>query len=209
VRIAASLSDVAGRMNREILAGEKAVSTAIAGVAKDVKDEWRGQITGAGLGRRLANTVRSQVYPKGEPSLRAAALIWLKAPKILSAFEQGVTIRAREGVWLAIPLPAAGKSSRGGRITPAEFEQRRGLRLRFVYRRGKASLLVAEGRLGSRGTVAASKSKTGRGVATVPVFALVPQVKLRKRLNLLGEAERMAGSVPGRIVNAWAEDRFG
>ena len=209
MRIAASLSDVAGRMNREILAGEKAVSTAIAGVAKDVKDEWRGQITGAGLGRRLANTVRSQVYPKGEPSLRAAALIWLKAPKILSAFEQGVTIRAREGVWLAIPLPAAGKSSRGGRITPAEFEQRRGLRLRFVYRRGKASLLVAEGRLGSRGTVAASKSKTGRGVATVPVFALVPQVKLRKRLNLLGEAERMAGSVPGRIVNAWAEDRFG
>jgi hypothetical protein len=209
VKITATLPDVVRLMEREVLAGERAVSAAMAGVSADVKDAWRGQITGAGLGRRLANTVRAQVFPKGDPSLRAAALIWLKAPKILGAFEQGVTIRARDGVWLAIPLPAAGRGPRGGRITPAEFERLRGLRLRFVYRPGKASLLVAEGRLGSRGTVAASRSKTGRGVATVPVFALVPQVKLRKRLDLIAEAERIAGSVPRRIVDAWVEDRLG
>jgi hypothetical protein len=46
----------------------------------------------------------------------------------------------------------------------------------------------------------ASKSKTGRGVATVPIFLLVPQVKLRKRLDLARDAERAVDGVPGRIV---------
>ncbi len=33
-----------------------------------------------------------------------------------------------DNFWLAIPTPAAGKSLRGGRITPGEWERRRGLR---------------------------------------------------------------------------------
>ncbi len=43
-------------------------------------------------------------------------------------------------------VPAACKSSNGGRITPSEWERRTGLRLRFIYRRRGPSLLVAEGR---------------------------------------------------------------
>ncbi len=58
---------------------------------------------------------------------------------------------------------AAGKSLRGGRISPHEWERRTGLRLRFVYRRIGPSLLVAEARLNTRGRVAASRSRTGRG----------------------------------------------
>ena len=67
------------------------------------------------------------------------------------------------GFWLAIPLPAAGKSLRGGRITPGEWERRRGLRLRFVYRRMGPSLLVGERWLNTKGQAVVLRSKTGRG----------------------------------------------
>ena len=53
----------------------------------------------------------------------------------------------------------------------------------------------------------ASKSKTGRGMATMPIFLLVPQVKLRKRLDLARDAERAENGVPGLIVAGWAEGR--
>ena len=98
-------------------------------------ERWRGQITGAGLGQRLARTIRSEQYPKGQPSLNAAALVWSKAPDIVSAHDTGPMIRSRNGFWLTIPTAAAGKSRRGGRISPVEWERRTGLRLRFVYRR--------------------------------------------------------------------------
>jgi len=64
-------------------------------------------------------------------------------------------------------------------------------------------LLVAEGRLNTKGSAVASKSKTGRGVATVPIFLLVPQVKLPKRLDLRRDAERAHGALPGLIVSNW------
>jgi hypothetical protein len=81
------------------------------------------------------------------------------------------------------------------------------LRLRFIYRRRGPSLLVAEGRLNTKGRAVASKSKTGRGVATVPIFLLVPQVKLRKRLDLARDAERAVDGVPGLIVANWVDGR--
>ena len=112
-----------------------------------------------------------------------------------------------DNFWLAIPLPAAGKSLRGGRITPGEWERRRGLRLRFVYRRTGQSLLVAEGRLNTKGQAVESRSKTGRGKVTAPIFLLVPQVKLPKRLDLARDAGRALDSVPGLIVANWLESR--
>ena len=51
----------------------------------------------------------------------------------------------------------------------------------------------------------ASRSKTGRGLTTVPIFLLVPQVKLPKRLDLDRDAERAHDSVPGLIVANWVE----
>jgi hypothetical protein len=66
---------------------------------------------------------------------------------------------------------------------------------------------VAEGRLNSRGLGVASRSKTGRGRTTVPIFLLVPQVKLPKRLDLDRDAERAHDSVPGLIVANWVEGK--
>lgn len=199
--------DLVAVMAAEIKAGEKAVSAAMREAGTDLKSAWRGQITQVGLGRRLANSIRSQTYPKAGESLKAAALVWSKAPVIVGAHDAGPLIRSRDGFWLAIPTAAAGKGLKGGRITPGKWERRRGLRLRFVYRRRGPSLLVAEGRLNSRGLGVASRSKTGRGKSTVPIFLLVPQVKLAKRLDLARDAERALAALPGMIVANWVSER--
>jgi hypothetical protein len=200
--------DLAAMMATEIAAGERAVTAAIREAGTSLKTAWRGQITGAGLGQRLANTIRSEQFPKSKASLNAAALVLSKAPVIIGAHDTDPLIRSRSGLWLAIPTEAAGKSLRGGRISPREWERRTGLRLRFVYRRIGPSLLVAEARLNTRGRAVAARSRTGRGVATVPIFLLVPQVKLPKRLDLARDADRALDSVPGLIVGNWVERRF-
>ena len=202
------VGDIARIMEAETLAGEKAVTAAMREASTGLKTAWRAQITGAGLGARLARTIRSEQFPKGRASLNAAALVWSKAPVIVGAHDTGPLIRSKNGFWLAIPTPAAGKSTQGGRITPGEWERRTGLRLRFIYRRRGPSLLVAEGRLNTKGRAVASRSKSGRGVVTAPIFLLVPQVKLPKRLDLAQDAERAADGVPGLIVAKWVDGRL-
>ncbi len=202
-------SDLVAMMAAEINTGEKAVSAAMREAGTDLKSAWRGQIAQAGLGLRLGRTIRSETYPKGQPSLNAAALVWSNAPVIVGAHDSGLLIRSKNGFWLAIPTAAAGKSARGGRITPGEWERRRGLRLQFVYRRTGPSLLVAEGRLNSRGLGVASRAKSGQGRATVPIFLLVRQVKLAKRLDLARDAERAQAAVSGLIVANWGNGRLG
>jgi hypothetical protein len=200
--------DIVTMMAAEVAAGERAVTAAMREAGTGLKSAWRSQITGAGLGTRLANSIRLASFPKSGESLDAAALIWSKAPVIVRAHDTGPLIRSKDGFWLAIPTPAAGKSLRGGRISPGEWERRTGLRLRFIYRRTGPSLLVAEGRLNTKGRAVASKSKTGRGVVTVPIFLLVPQVKLPKRLDLARDADRALDSVPGLILANWLEARL-
>lgn len=198
--------DLVALMQAEVAAGEKAVSAAMREAGTSLKSAWRSQITGAGLGIRLGNSIRHATYPKAGDSLNAAALVWSNAPVIIGAHNTGPLIRSKDGFWLAIPTAAAGKSTRGGRITPGEWERRTGLRLRFIYRRRGPSLLVAEGRLNTKGRAVASKSKMGRGLATVPIFLLVPQVKLRKRLDLARDAEQAIDGVPELIVARWMKD---
>jgi len=196
---------IASIMASEIAKGEKAVTTALKQAGESLKADWRSEIVRAGLGAKLSRSIRNKTFPRAGQSINASALVYSNAPKIIGAHEKGAMIRSKNGSWLAIPTPAAGKGLRGGRITPEQFERKSGLKLRFIYRRGQASLLVAEGRLSSRGNVAASRSKTGRGVATVPVFILVPQVKLSKRLDLARSADRAQSAIPGAIVRNWVE----
>ncbi|WP_050526185.1 DUF6441 family protein [Pseudorhodobacter aquimaris] len=196
--------DIVAIMAAEVAAGERAVTAAMREAGTSLKSAWRTQITSAGLGTRLGNSIRLASFPKSGDSLSAAALVWSNAPVIVGAHDSGPLIRSKNGFWLAIPTVAAGKSSKGGRITPIEWERRAGLRLRFIYRRRGPSLLVAEGRLNTKGRAVASKSKTGRGATTVPIFLLVAQVKLRKRLDLARDAERAVEGVPGLIVANWA-----
>jgi len=196
--------DLVGMLKEEIKAGEHAVTEAMKSAGADLKQAWREQITRAGLDHRLPRSIRNRTYPKGKDSIDAAAFVWSNAPEILLAHDKGVLIRSKSGFYLAIPTEVAGKGRGGSRLTPGEWEQQRGMRLRFIYRRSGPSLLVAEkARINTRGTAVASRSKTGRGQVSTPIFILVPQVKLPKRLDLARDADRVAGMVPGLVVEKW------
>lgn len=111
--------DIVSMMCEEIAAGEKAVTAAMRDAGTGFKTAWRGQITGAGLGRRLANSIRSQTYPKAGESLNAAALVWSKAPAIVGAHDTGPLIRSKAGSgWRSPPRPPAGVSA-AARSRPA------------------------------------------------------------------------------------------
>lgn len=59
---------------------------------------------------------------------------------------QANTASIKSCVWLAIPTPLAPKRGVGGkRIHPGNFPEHRFGLLRFVYQRGRPSLLVLDG----------------------------------------------------------------
>jgi hypothetical protein len=212
MRLMAALS---GELNQmladEVRIAEQSVTQSIREVTDGLKTELRSQITGAGMGQRLANTWRGEVYPKGKLSIKAAGLVYSRAPEVVGAHDRGATIRSKDGFWLAIPLPAAGKGPRGKRMTPGLWEKLRGQRLRFVYRRGKPSLLVAENqraRQGQRGgfSVASQKAQAnGRGLVTVPMFLLVPQVTLKKKFDIDSASRRWVSTLANRIASRFDE----
>lgn len=209
---AAIEGDLKRFLAEEIKSAEEAVTAGVREGTDGLKQELRRQIAGAGLGLRLANTWRSEVYPKGARSIRAAGLVFSKAPNIARVYEEGAVIRSRHGFFLAIPTLAAGRFGDGRRkMTPGLWERMHGARLRFVYRRRGPSLLVADNRrarTGKRGGFAkasASSLRTGRGLATVPMFLLVPQVTLRKRLDVAGAAEKWLALLPQLVVRNWRE----
>ncbi|MCF6232627.1 MAG: DUF6441 family protein [Rhodobacteraceae bacterium] len=147
---------------------------------------WGAEPSGSSSGAGI----RNKTYPERGESLNAAAFIWSKAPKIIHTHDRGMLIRSKNGFYLAIPTEAAGKGRGGAGLTPLEWERRRGMRLRFICWRNGPSLLVAEkARINARGTV------------------VVSQVKLRNRLDLARDAEKVARSVPGLIVEkGWRVD---
>lgn len=53
--------DLVAMMAAEVAAGERAVTAAMREAGTGLKTAWRLQITGAGLGARLANSIRSEV----------------------------------------------------------------------------------------------------------------------------------------------------
>ncbi|MFZ5792108.1 MAG: DUF6441 family protein [Pseudomonadota bacterium] len=186
---------------------ERAVTSGMRDAVDELKDDLREQVLAAGLGDRLARTWRGKVFPETGESIEAAAFVWSRAPKLIDAFDRGVTIRSARGLFLAIPTPAAGAVGQGAsgkreRTTPAGWERRTRLKLRFVYRRGRPSLLVVDdARLTGRGLAARNKRRSGQ--ATVVVFILVPQVSLRKRLNVESTARKQAARVAGYIARHW------
>lgn len=210
---AKALSDIAAEMAAEERRGRAAVRQGMKVAADGLKREWRQQVEAAGLGSRLARTIRSEVYPRMASS-NAAAMIWTRAPQLMDAFNRGALIRSQNGFFLAIPTQAAGTRGLGrARITPGGWEQRTGMRLRMVYRTRGPSLLVADdARLTTRGLATMNRRRvrkdgTRSGSVTVPIFILLPQVQLRKRLDLAPVADRWAGRVPGLIVQNWPEGR--
>lgn len=209
---AALAADIEKHMADEVKRGNVASLAAMKWAADQTKADWRSQVRGAGLGNRLSNAIRGQAYQNAtKPSVGAWALVWSKAPKITAAHEQGALIRSASGFWLAIPTAAAGRGTGGGKVTPAQWEKRNGRQLRFIYRKGKTALLIDEGRAAPGNVMVRRRSRGGDRLAaprtfknrSVIMFVLVPQVKLKKKLDLFGAAEQVSAALPSRIAALW------
>ncbi len=208
--------DLRERMEREIFAAERAVTGGIRAAGSGLKMDWRAQLRGGGLGDRLARAIRANTYPARGESIGAAALVHVKGrhtPEVIDAHDRGALIRSRDGFWLAIPTAATAKLRGPGnkRITPLGFERKTGLPLRFVYRRGKPSLLVVDqARVNKKGRVAKKGGRRRKdgiltGEQTVIAFLLVPQVKLPKRTDLGRDAAKWGNRLAGMIVARWKD----
>lgn len=221
-------ASIAGMMESEIRDAERAVTGGVREIGTMVKNSWREQITGAGLGGRLANTIRQANYPSRGESIGAASLVYARPNKkadaasaadVVDAFDRGVIITAFRRRFLAIPTAAAGRvAGMGGRtetkwkrrLTPERWEQRTGMKLRFVARPGRHPILVADdARISAKGD---ARKKGGRrrkkdgiltGAQTIVVFTLIPQVKLQKRLNLDDAARAAEARLPAAILSRW------
>ena len=88
--------DIVAMMAAEVAAAERAMTAAMREAGTGLKTAWRLQIIGAGLGPRLANSIRSQNFPRSGESLDAAALVWSKAPVIVGAHDTGPLIRSKK-----------------------------------------------------------------------------------------------------------------
>lgn len=171
-------------VDAEYLDFERAVTTGIERTTDSLKRDLRGQTEAAGLGARLANTWRSEVFPDGEPSAKAAGLVYSKAPRIVEPFAAGAEIRPTHKKFLAIPTENAPDKAPGGhKLTPSNFP-------------GRRDLIFREGRNGT-GYLALS-----RGGRLIPMFILVPVARIKRRLDMDRAALTAINRLPGEIAKA-------
>src|ERR1700694_881128 len=190
--LSAIMKDVEGELAGKATAAMRTATQA-------TKDELREQVSGAGLGTRLAKTWQANVYPNSSSSLNPAGYIYSKAPDIVDAFVRGATIvPVNGGRYLAIPTNNVPRRPGRGtrRMTPVEVEATFNQDLFFL--RGKQGRLLAfikgvdakSGRGARRAT--SGRVKQGRTVRPILMFTMVPAVHAPKLLDLAGPAERWA-----------------
>ena len=199
------------------LALEEGITGGVHAATGGLKLDLRRAIGAAGLGRRLGNAVGSAVYPRRGASIGAAGTIFPRgksAERVLTAFSEGATIRARAGGrFLAIPtpnVPETGAAFGGGRrpMTPAEVERAFGARLVGIATRrgGRAAAVLGLPADQAQGVRGRRRGRRTLGVRRrrdfVPFFILVREVRLAKRFNARRLAALWAARVPGLIERA-------
>lgn len=188
IRISVSekeLRDAADSLIRDLLGDLRdAVSDETRGLEQDLEKITRLSVKG-----KLWRAWKSDVFPKSgianEPRGRVIINGGRRSVGAMTFFTREGRITAGGGGYLAIPTDAAGPRGARRDLTPGEWEKRTGKKLRFVYRRGRPSLLVLDdARITGRKGVARGRitKRQGPGYgATVVVFVLLPYVDFSPR----------------------------
>jgi len=168
------------------------VTAAVNAAGRGLQRELRAQ-TEVALGSKLGRAWDFRAYPNKRASLGAAALVYSKAAAIHEAFNADTTIIAGRS-FLVIPTEHAIAMGFG------KLAEARGSFGRYSAGSGKkwGRLEAASRQLGAK-KLATVRTRGGnllvlyrpaRRAPAVPLFVLVPQVTLRKRLDIDGPAER-------------------
>ncbi len=101
-----SLQDI---IDEDLRNGAIAITRGVHVTGLELKEDLRRDVLAAGLGQKVAKSIRVATFPKRGHSMSAAAVVRTKARKIVDAFSGGTVIRAKRGKYLAIPTDAAPK----------------------------------------------------------------------------------------------------
>ena len=218
------VGDIRRILNEDWKAGRKAIRSGIRDTSRGLRDDLRADGAAAGLGK-LARVWRTRlyrgrggawdsvgfVYPKGGERTRGA--LW--------ALEYGAIIRPKNARYLLIPTQFNRKRGRrGGKVLyrPEELQDS------FVQKSKGGSLLLfarvghaqtrSNGRVRDRAFVNSQMLGSGRakrtrdilGYGVVPMFVLVPQVTIRKRLNIRQLTEKWEAKLGYFILRNWDKD---
>lgn len=184
-----ALDASADRAVRQVLA---AGTAAVAKSTRDLEKRLEAATEGAVPGK-LWRAWKSVTYPRSGPARNPVGEVFVSGGKrtkgAMTFWSQSGQIRGKSGQFLAIPTAAAGSRGRGRELTPGEWERRTGIRLRFVYRPGRPSLLVADDAiLSGRAQLARGNTPrrmaSGRGATTIIVFVLLPVVQFANRFAI-------------------------
>ena len=189
---AAITGNLTAYLEKQRLDAETAVTEGIWDLTDQMKADLRAQVISAGLGNRLAKTWQAVVYPKRQKSISCAGVVFSRAPKLITVFNDGALIKSSKGRWLAIPTENAPKQGIGHdqRINPSNFPEHRYGKLRYVYVQSNLSLLVVD-------------TKSKRKPATKVMFWLVPQVRHRKRLDIQAVMNKYDNRLAQVILDHW------
>lgn len=195
--------------------GKLTQATGAAGLALQarMRSETRARLGGNAAG--IANAWRIDLYPgsrKGSPSgviqsgqtsASPAVVVWTKAPKVISAFTDGVVIRAKNGRFLAIPSDNVPKRIAGNKRPTPDLLAAAGYDLEYVESRAGERFIVGKLRTGRTGRRSLSRRTSGEGDWAV-MFFLVPVVRPPRLFDLDAQADRAVVDLASRIDQALA-----
>jgi len=190
------------------------LAAAVESTAREGLELLRDDVRDAGLGDGIANAWRLEVYPERGLSWNPAAHIFSRAAHIVEAHARGEPIRGQGGL-LAVPIPdspAWEMKVKPGERRTARVEARFGPLRLIVPRRGPP-MLVAAGRSDAAGVLKPLRQVRHRGSganftplnqarAEIPMFWLVPQVRLEKRLSWPALFRQIEAAYPGQLEAA-------
>lgn len=210
---------IQGNYQDVINSRRRAYLTALRGASEDssnvTKQEIRTDIRRSGLGNRLAGTVQDKIYPARGLSFSPVALIYSKAPHILSTHADGTTVRPRLASRIWIPIeggPAANMRIRRGVDRMDAFIDRYGTdALKIVNIPGRnpiAVMRMLRTDAGQFRKIRALKPlkqrqgpRIGKGnLVDVPVFTLARAVRHQQRLNTRQIMVRGQRRHPARVA---------
>ena len=199
-----------------------AITSAVTKAGNGLKSDLRTQLINAGLGRKLANSVRLNIYPKSRQSLDSAAFVFARPGKggrggaadIVAAFEEGSLIQRQGGRYLAIPTEhVPRKSGSGRRMTPSEMQASiksggfgQDLKLVPTNRPGIMLLVLPVVRSGASQRpkpVSARRLQKGGKAEWIAMFILTRQVQMPRLLDWRKPAEDWGSRLEGLVISEW------
>lgn len=181
--------DLVKEMEQERKTALKAINAGVRKTSNDIKTDLRRQVRRAGLGKNLANAIRSSIKTK---SGLADGMIYSKARgkrpggriDLFGVFDEGAVIKTNSKHWLAIPLAPIGRIG-NRRIRPSDY---------------------AEGVLAFRPTKDPAKAFLvfrRRGRSDEPAYLLIKQTRITKRIDIDSTTQKYLPELNSNILKAW------